>query len=124
MDGISSRADGGLWTTSSVVHLLANRVHLGEVSCGSDTSRCTTRARTRPWSTSRHGRPQRERRPLKERGTPYVLSGLVRCAACRYVMAGGPGVSNGRLRVYRCHGRHGGGKCPAPTMIVADRLEA
>jgi hypothetical protein len=39
-------------------------------------------------------------------------------------MAGGPGGSNGQLRVCRCQGRHGGGKCPAPTMTVADRLEA
>ena len=125
MDEISPRSDGGLWTTSSIGHLLANRVYLGEVAYGSDDRPLRNPRAHEPlvdaatWQSA-----QRERRPYKKRGTPYVLSGLVRCAACRYVMAGGPGGTRGQLRVYRCQGRHGGGKCPAPSMVVAERLEA
>ena len=125
MDEISPRSDGGLWTTSSIGHLLANRVYLGEVAYGSDDRPLRNPRAHEPlvdaatWQSA-----QRERRPYKKRGTPYVLSGLVRCAACRYVMAGGPGGTSGQLRVYRCQGRHGGGKCPAPSMVAAGRLEA
>lgn len=124
MDEISPRVDGGLWTTSSIGHLLANRVYLGEVAYESaDQPLRNPRAHEALVDAETWQAAQRERRPRKKRGTTYVLSGLVRCAACRYVMAGGPGGSNGQLRVYRCQGRHGGGKCPGPSMVVADRLE-
>ncbi len=122
MDDISPRADGGLWTTSTIGHLLASRVYLGEVAYGTEVR--NPRAHEPLVDADTWQAAQRERRPRKKRGTPYVLSGLVRCASCRYVMSGGPGGAKGHLRVYRCQGRHGGGKCPAPTMIVADALEA
>jgi site-specific DNA recombinase len=126
MDEIAPRADGGLWTTSSIGHLLSNRVYLGEVAYGSSDSPLplrNPRAHEPLIDADAWQAAQRERRPRKKRGTPFVLSGLVRCAACRYVMTGGPGRSCGHLRVYRCQGRHGGGKCPAPSMVVAERLE-
>jgi site-specific DNA recombinase len=121
MDEISPRPDGGLWTTSSVGHLLANRVYLGEVSYGKDAR--NPRAHEPLVDVETWQAAQRERRPRKKRGSAFVLSGLVRCAACRYVMTGGPGGSSGHLRVYRCQGRHGGGRCPAPSMVAAERLE-
>ncbi len=124
MDEIAPRADGGLWTTSSIGHLLSNRVYLGEVAYGSSASPLRNPHAHEPLIDANSWRAaQRERRPRKKRGTAFVLSGLVRCAACRYVMTGGPGGSSGHLRVYRCQGRHGGGKCPAPSMVVAERLE-
>lgn len=124
MDDIAPRADGGLWTTSSIGHLLANRVFLGEVAYGSaDAPLRNVRAHEALTDEQTWQAAQRGRRPVKKRGTPYAFAGLVRCAACRYVMAGGPGGAHGQLRVYRCQGRHGGGRCPSPSMIVADRLE-
>ncbi len=124
MDEVASRSDDGLWTTSSIGHLLANRVYLGEVAyAASDQPLRNLRAHEPLIDAETWRAAQRDRRPIKKRGTPYVLAGLVRCAACRYVMVGGPGGSSGQLRVYRCQGRHGGGKCPAPSMVVASRLE-
>lgn len=82
----------------------------------------------------------------------FPLSGRVFCAACSYSMGGGQpthkikvwrstGEPVGRgartdrsedeiivqeqaLRVYRCPGRRGTGRCPAPSSITADSLEA
>ena len=123
MDELSPRAHGGLWTTSSINHMLRNRVYLGEVNYSTEQPLRNSRAHEALVDPQTWQAAQRDRRPRKKRGTPYVLSGLVRCAACRYVMSGGAGGAKGQLRVYRCQGRHGAGKCPEPTMIVAEALE-
>jgi DNA invertase Pin-like site-specific DNA recombinase len=128
LDEAAPRDDDGLWTTSSVGHLLRNRVYLGEVAyrcrTGEGRDLVNRDAHTAltdlvTWEAAQPGT-----RPAKRRGTPYLLSGLVRCASCRYVMTGIPGGSRGHIRVYRCTGRHGAGRCPAPSMIVADPLES
>ncbi len=128
MDDRAPRPEGTLWTTSSIGHLLENRVYLGEVTYRSRRDAQQTlrnpRAHEPLTDAATWNAAQRGRRPSKRSGTPYALTGLVRCAACRYVMAGSRGGTNGQLRVYRCQGRHGGGKCPAPSMIVAEPLEA
>lgn len=52
----------------------------------------------------------------------YLLSGLVRCAGCGYVMT--HAMQNGR-GYYRCRAaQHGDGRCPAPCNVPAEALEA
>lgn len=50
-----------------------------------------------------------------------LLSGLIRCAGCRYSMSVGRG-SKGE-RMYRCRGRHASGRCPAAASITAEAVE-
>lgn len=94
------------------------------------------------------GRTKRTRREAED----FPLSGLVYCASCSWRMGGGvvpqkrkvwadtgepvgPGRRTDqtkreiievehRYRVYRCPGKRGTGKCPAPAVVSADALEA
>lgn len=51
----------------------------------------------------------------------YLLSGLVRCAGCGYVMT--HAMQNGR-GYYRCRAaQHGDGRCPEPCNVPAEALE-
>lgn len=52
---------------------------------------------------------------------PFLLSGLVRCAACRYSMGGASHAGQTRdIRIYRCTGR---ARCESPSVITATVLE-
>ncbi len=52
---------------------------------------------------------------------PPLVGGLIRCAGCRYSMS--QGWAKDRLRVYRCRGKHAGGRCPTPATVKADLIE-
>lgn len=64
--------------------------------------------------------------PTARSSEPLLLSGLVRCASCRYVAkADSMRDRNGeRLGLYRCRGRHAAGRCPQPVAILARVLDA
>lgn len=120
------RPDGRRWTATTVGHVLANRVYLGEISYrprkGDFVPLVNIEAHDPmidepTWLTA-------QRTPGKQRtnaGRTNLLAGLIRCAGCRYRMCASRGAKN--ARVYRCSGDHGGGKCPAPAVILADRVE-
>lgn len=110
------------WTTASLLEVMANRVYLGESHCGPHHNR------------SAH-------QPLIDRGTwelaqmtktltatgsrrPALLSGLLRCAGCRYVMAssGQREGSPDTARKYRCPDRAPGG-CPICAVIDGAEIE-
>jgi hypothetical protein len=54
-----------------------------------------------------------------------LLSGILRCAGCRYVMK--PDRTTSRsgevLPMYRCRGRKAAGKCPAPSSVLARLID-
>jgi DNA invertase Pin-like site-specific DNA recombinase len=122
-----NRPDGRRWTATTVGHVIANRVYLGEVSY---------RPRNEDFAplvnTEAHEPMIDEPTWLAAQRTPStkrtnskginVLAGLVRCAGCRYRMSPSRGGAN--IRVYRCAAEHGGGRCPSPATIKSDRLEA
>lgn len=121
------RPDERRWTATTVGHVIANRVYLGEVSY---------RPRREDFAplvnTEAHEPMIDEETWLGAQRTPSpkrtnsdhvnVLAGLVRCAGCRYRMSPSRGGAN--IRVYRCIGEHGAGKCPARAVVKSDRLEA
>ena len=120
------RPDGRRWTATTVGHVIANRVYLGEVSYRprkDDFAPLVNPEAHEPmiddatWSAA-------QRTPGVQRtnaGPLNKLAGLVRCAGCRYRMSASRGGAN--IRVYRCNGHHGAGECPAPAVIKADTLE-
>jgi hypothetical protein len=90
------------------------------------------------------------RGPVKRASVPFLLSGLVYCASCSYTMGGnnrsrkvtvaadgsplGRGrridlapddykVIDQRVRVYKCPGKRGTGRCGQPSVITAEHLE-
>lgn len=122
----AARPDGKRWVSTSVGHVLANRVHRGEVAYRprkDDFAPLVNRDAHEPMvDEETWRRAQREpsfKRTQADRS--YLLAGLVRCAGCRYRMSpsrGGSGIS-----VYRCIGDHGAGKCPTPSVVVCERIE-
>ena len=122
----ATRPDGKRWTATTVGHVLANRVYLGEVSyrprndhfeplVNSDAHEAIIDEAT--WQAA-------QRQPGVQKtsaGPASLLSGLIRCAGCRYRMSASRGGK--MIRVYRCIGEHGAGKCPAPAVITADKIE-
>lgn len=121
-------ARGGVPTHRWVRDMLRNRVYLGEARAGA--SRVAQGAHEALVEeglfalVQQQGRVQRPRPVRDDRDAP-VLTGLVRCWACRTVMTGAYAPYQGeRRRVYRCRGRHAHGDCPDPATAAEPELLA
>lgn len=121
------RPDGKQWTATTVGHVLANRVYVGEVSYrprkeGAFEPLVNAEAHEPIVDEATWQAAQREPGIQKTNSGPTnLLSGLVRCAGCRYRMSASRGGKN--IRVYRCTGQHGAGTCPSPAVITAEKIE-
>jgi DNA invertase Pin-like site-specific DNA recombinase len=112
------------WTPSAVAKMIRNRVYLGEARSGEHVNSeahepLLTHAE---WEAAQmNGRTTSSPRS----GDGLLLSGLVRCAGCRYLVKPDTmkGRDGSRLGLYRCRGRHAAGKCPAPATVMARVLE-
>jgi Recombinase/Recombinase zinc beta ribbon domain len=110
---------GPPWNPGEVRRWLGNRVYLGEVRCGALVN---TEAHTPLTTEQTWQRCQREPREKRKAPAPFLLTGLVRCAACRYSMGGQTqGGRGGSLPIYRCPRATLG--CPSPSVISAQRVE-
>lgn len=120
------RPDGRGWSSTTVGHVIANRVYLGEVAYRPKTESFAPLVNTdahepmideATWLAA-------QRQPGVQRtsaGHVSLLAGLIRCSGCRYRMNASRGGKN--IRVYRCVKHHGGGLCPAPATVTAERVE-
>jgi site-specific DNA recombinase len=125
------------WTGTAVQRLCARRIYLGEAFWSLKQNTGRRPAVVNPnaheplvsaelWeaaqmnSTNAFGGPG-NRKP----STPVpLLSGIVRCAGCRYAMSQGWTTSGERqVRVYRCRRRHTAGRCPSSSAVVAATIE-
>jgi len=108
-----------------VQSILKNRAYLGEARSGSfvKIGAHEPLIDRETWEAAQRVKGVRSPRSAN----PALLSGLVRCAACRYRMKSQwqPGRGDKPpLRTYRC-GRHtSGGKCPSPGTISCHVLDA
>jgi len=115
------RSGGALWQPSEIRRWLSNRVYLGEVRYGDLINTEAHEPLTDPETWERCQRAPGVQRRAHSR---FLLSGLVRCACCRYSMGGfSHGGGNGRnIPVYRCARSRNGG-CKESSVITAERLE-
>lgn len=106
------------WQPSEVRRWLKNRLYLGRVKYGDIVNENAHPPLTDPETFARCQREPREQR----RGhSKFLLSGLVRCDACRYAMGGAThGGHDGAKPIYRCTYRY----CPSPSVILCSRLDA
>lgn len=109
-----------VWTHKTVRQLVVDGdVYLGVAFNGQDRHPGAHEAIVTP---ELHAEANRVKgtKPLGPSGG-YLLSGLVRCSGCGYVMA--HQARDGRS-YYRCRmAQHGGGRCPAPVNVPAEALE-
>jgi site-specific DNA recombinase len=112
------------WTSAAVAKLLRNRVYLGEARSGRYVKpkahpAIVTQAE---WDAAQGVRVL----PAAHNGGEgALLSGLLRCAGCRYLMK--PDFMTDRhgqkLRLYRCRGEHAAGFCSLRASVLGRVIE-
>jgi hypothetical protein len=110
------------WSPAAVSRLLKNPAYKGEARSGDFVNKTAHPALVPQdlWDTAQS---RRGLRPARS-GDGFLLTGLVRCAGCGYMIAPTRGTNHGRPSpTYRCKRRHPGGDCPEPAAISAPRLE-
>lgn len=122
---------GRLWNGQRVQRLCSKRVYRGEASryvvqdadgrgpiVNKDAHPALVTEKV--WLAAQMN-PHIARGGHKKGDTLPLLSGLVRCAGCRYGMTRAPGGSGKNL--YTCRPRKSKGTCEAPASIRADKIE-
>jgi DNA invertase Pin-like site-specific DNA recombinase len=98
----SRPANAPRWTGHTVTHLIRRRAYLGEAHHGVHVNPHAHKPLVGPelWHAA-----QRHVNARPNRGHGGLLSGLVRCAACRYsIKHDRTGPADARIRQYRCRG--------------------
>jgi DNA invertase Pin-like site-specific DNA recombinase len=121
--GIHGPYGNGGWTGSAAAKIIRNRVYLGEARSGPHANPSAHAPLVSPaeWEAAQGDRHVSSPR----NGDGLVLSGLVRCAGCRYLMKPDSmrGRNGERIGLYRCRGRHAAGRCPDPASVLARVLD-
>jgi site-specific DNA recombinase len=100
---------GSAWSSGSVASLIRSRTYLGQVHVGGlvNADAHEPLVSEALWQAAQTGGT----RAYPKKGSS-LLTGLVRCAGCRYALE-----SSAAMDRYRCAGRHAGGTCPEPVSI-------
>jgi len=122
--GVVGPYDSPHWRTRAVTHLITNPVYLGEARSGSFVNRGAHPAIVdrATWEAAQAARG--DSTPRDGNGGA-LLSGLIRCAGCRYLMkADSMRLRDGtKARVYRCRGEHAMGTCESRAAALASVIE-
>lgn len=117
----------GVWQPNRIKRLLANRVYLGEARSGNghvnpDAHEPLVDAVTFELAQRKVDAPTITRKPAED---VALLASLCRCASCRFAMKYQKARGNSQS-IYRCSSATTSvaGRCPSPSSISADRLEA
>lgn len=124
------KPDGTLWTGQAVQRLCSKRVYRGVASRyveqdidnrgpvinRSAHSALVTEDEWQAAQTNpRVAQGGKTGKPLP------LLSGLIRCAGCRYSLSKGSGPQGETL--YRCRAKHASGRCPEPASVTMSTIE-
>jgi site-specific DNA recombinase len=123
MVGVVSPYGSVEWADRSLSHLLRNRVYLGEARSGEFVN---PEAHAPIVDAGTFQLAQRKEQKASPRHGKSLLTGLLRCAGCRYCLKSdtmSPKFEDGRVRSYRCRGTRAAGKCQAPTSALARVVE-
>jgi len=126
-----------MWTAQAVQRLCARRIYLGEVFWSAKQNKGRRTPAINPdahealvskelWEAAQADPANAFGGPGNAKAsTPLpLLSGVIRCAGCRYLMSQGWAKSGDRpVRVYRCRRKHAAGRCPSPSAVVAGTVE-
>lgn len=104
------------WTRQTVRAMLKVRTYLGEAKYGPNI----TPDAHQPLVDESTWKAAQSTPAAGWKHTDHLLTGLLRCAGCGYLMGAGSG---GGGRRYSCGRVTGSGHCPSPTAAMAPRLE-
>lgn len=109
------------WTSAAVSKLLHNPVYTGEARSGKQKNPDAHA----PIVSAADWRAAQEVRGRTAPGSGTLLSGLLRCAGCRYVLKPDKmKLAGGRhARIYRCRGDHAAGVCPDRSAVMGRVIE-
>jgi DNA invertase Pin-like site-specific DNA recombinase len=120
--GIQTSYGGENWAQGSLRHLVANRVYLGEARSGEFVNAGAHQAiiDLETWTVA-----QTTRQPQQNGLGGALLSGLIRCAGCRYGLKADSmkNRQGEKVRLYRCRAHRSAGKCPAPASVLGSVVE-
>jgi hypothetical protein len=123
--GIVTGRGNVVWKRQTLHKLIANDAYMGIVRFGrqfvkQDAHPAIVDLPT--WQAAQ--RPAVALRPTRAPSDEFLLSGIVRCAACGYLLEGSrDSAKHGKRRRYRCRGRHSAGVCEARVWVSAEPLE-
>lgn len=114
--GVRTSMGSETWSKQAVYGLLANRVYLGELRYA-DYVNADSHPPIVDRATWEAAQRQTARLPSSGSRDPFLLTGLMRCWACRHALQATR--TSRRKPIYRCTRRHAGGLCPDPARIDA-----
>lgn len=123
--GVKTSQGSRTWSKPAVYGLISNPIYMGVLRYGRDDRYVNPNAvepivDAATWHAAQHPN-RRPLAPAKSKESTWLLSGILRCSACRYCMQGTT-TSRGK-RIYRCTRTHAGGVCPEPARLDADTVE-
>ena len=123
--GVKTSQGSRTWSKQAIYGLIENPIYRGELRYGRDNRYVNTEAvpaivDAATWHAAQHPNG-RSLPPAKSGESSWLLTGIIRCQACRYCLQGTT-TSRGK-RIYRCTRTHSGGVCPEPARIDADTVE-
>jgi DNA invertase Pin-like site-specific DNA recombinase len=112
---------GTNWSSSALRQVIRNRVYLGEARQGEHVNPSAHEpiVPLAVWSAAQSTAVPSSGQKTKDN----LLSGLVRCAGCRYVLSVGSIGGKYPYRQYRCLGKHAQGVCTDRASILANILD-
>jgi DNA invertase Pin-like site-specific DNA recombinase len=108
-------SSGAAWASGSVSALIRSRTYLGEVKFGDSVNATAHEPLVSEalWHAAQVGGAR-----ANPSNGGSLLTGIVRCAGCRYALE-----SSVAMDRYRCAGKHAGGTCPEPVSIRRHLLD-
>jgi site-specific DNA recombinase len=125
--GVKTSQGSRTWSKAAVYNLIENPVYMGVLRYGRDNRYVNPEGVEEPivdaatWHAAQHPNG-RHLAPAKSEQSAWLLTGILRCRACRYCMQGT--TTSRDKRIYRCTRTHAAGRCPDPARIDADAIEA
>jgi site-specific DNA recombinase len=120
--GVETPYGGTKWVQRSLSHMVSNRVYLGEARSGEFKQPASHLPLIDPetWELA-----QRIKQPSTNGKGASMLSGLLRCAGCRYSMKPDKQKDRkgDRIRVYSCRRNRAAGRCGDPSSVLGSVVE-
>jgi site-specific DNA recombinase len=110
------------WQPRALTNVISNRAYVGEARSGEFTNPAAHEAIVdeQTWQAAQQAKGER---PANGMGGA-LLSGVLRCAGCGYILKPDTMSQRGvKRRLYRCRTERSSGRCPAPASVLGSVIE-